>query len=192
MTTVRDEVARPVRFGVTARILHWLMAVAIVAMIFVGGALVGSYGDYGRLLTVHKTLGLVILVLAVIRIGNRVLHRPPRRHDPLSRSERLVANGSELLMYALFLAQPIVGWCLVSSSGIPIHVLGGLRIPAIVPTDAQLYATLRTVHALLAYALLAAFTAHICAVVFHALVLRDTLIRRMTFGGGRRVPAHRR
>ncbi|WP_024803240.1 cytochrome b [Nocardia sp. BMG51109] len=173
------------RFGVLARILHWLMAVAIVAMIFVGGSMVGSLGNYGRLLSIHKTLGLVILVLAVIRIVNRFRQRPPRRSDPLSRPERLVANGSEILMYALFLAQPLIGWCLVSASGIPIHILGGLRIPSIVPVDAGLYATLRTLHGLLAYVLLAAFTAHICAVLFHALILRDTLIRRMTFGGRR-------
>ncbi|WP_373281335.1 cytochrome b [Nocardia transvalensis] len=171
------------RFGVTARILHWLMAVAIVAMIFVGGSMVGSLGNYGRLLSIHKTLGIVILVLAVIRIVNRLRQGPPRQADPLSRPERLLANGSEILMYALFLAQPIVGWCLVSASGIPIHLLGGVRLPAIVPTGAGLYAALRTVHSVLAYALLAAFTAHICAVLFHALVLRDRLIRRMTFGG---------
>jgi cytochrome b561 len=178
------------KFGITARILHWLMAVAIIAMIFIGGCMVGTLGDYSQLLSIHKTLGLVILVLAVIRIGNRIVHRPPTRDDPLGRPERLVANASEVLMYGLFLAQPIVGWALVSASGIPIHVLGGLRIPAITPADAHLYATLRTTHSLLAYALFAAFLTHICAVLVHALILRDDIIRRMAFGRGRRGQTH--
>ncbi|RDI53438.1 cytochrome b [Nocardia mexicana] len=184
--TLREAATDTTRFGMAARILHWLMAVSIVAMIFIGGSMVGSLGNYGRLLSIHKTLGLVILVLAIIRIANRVRQRPPRQDpDPLSRPERLVATASEILMYVLFLAQPIVGWCLVSASGIPIRILGGLYLPAIVPTDAGLYAGLRTLHSVLAYALLAAFTAHICAVLFHALILRDTVLRRMTFGGSR-------
>ncbi|WP_425577644.1 cytochrome b [Nocardia callitridis] len=182
---MREQTIDPGTFGVAARILHWLMAVAIIAMIFVGGAMVGYLGDYNLLLTVHKTLGLVILVLAVIRIGNRLLHRPPPQLDSLSRPERLVATGSEILMYALFLAQPVIGWLLVSASGVPIRIAGGFRVPAIVPTDADLYATLRTVHSVLAYLLLAAFLAHICAVLFHALLLRDGLLRRMTVGRSR-------
>ncbi len=173
------------RFGVTARILHWLMAILIVAMIFIGGALVGSLGHYDVLLEVHKSLGFAILALAVLRIGNRLWHRPPPPPLGLSKPERLIATGSEILMYALFLAQPLIGWALVSASGIPIRIFGGLRVPAIVPTDAGLYATLRTAHGILAYLLLAAFTAHICAVLFHALLLRDKLIQRMTFGSRR-------
>ncbi|MFX0579010.1 cytochrome b [Nocardia nepalensis] len=179
--TLRTESLDATRFGTTARILHWLMAVLIVVMIFVGAAMVGYLGDYSLLLHIHKSVGLAILVLAVIRIGNRVLHKPPPQIDTLSRPERFVATGSEILMYTLFLVQPIVGWCLVSASGIPIQIVGGFRIPAIAPTDAGVYATLRTLHSVLAYVLLAAFVAHICAVLFHAMLLRDKLLRRMTF-----------
>ncbi|MEV0032382.1 cytochrome b/b6 domain-containing protein [Nocardia sp. NPDC050793] len=169
------------RFGVRARILHWTMAVLVIAMIGIGAAMVGYLGDYGTLLTWHKTLGVAILALAVVRIAYRIRHRPPPQIDTMARPERLVATGSELLLYALLLLQPIVGWALVSASGIPIHILGGFRIPAIAPTDPQLYAALRTAHGLLAYALLLTLTAHICAVIFHATVLRDNLLHRMTF-----------
>ncbi|WP_067844047.1 cytochrome b [Nocardia lijiangensis] len=179
---VLDEVATgTTRFGLTARILHWTMAVLILAMIGIGAAMVGYLGNYSRLLTWHKTIGLAILVLAVIRIAYRIRRRPPPQIDTMARPERLVATGSEILMYALFLLQPIVGWALVSASGIPIRVLGGLRVPAIAPADPELYALLRTAHSALAYLLVFALTAHICAVLFHALVLRDGLLRRMTF-----------
>ncbi|MCP2280423.1 cytochrome b [Nocardia amikacinitolerans] len=169
------------RFGIAARILHWLMAVLILAMIGIGAAMVGYLGNYGRLLSWHKTIGLAILALAVIRIAYRLRRRPPPQIDTMSRPERLVATGSEILMYALFLLQPIIGWALVSASGVPIRVLGGLRVPAIAPADTELYAALRTAHSALAYLLVFALTAHICAVLFHALVLRDGLLRRMTF-----------
>jgi cytochrome b561 len=169
------------RFGVTARILHWAMAGSIVAMIGLGAAMVGYLGPYSRLLTWHETIGLIILLLAIVRLGYRLRHRPPPQIETMGRPERLVATGSEILMYALFLAQPLVGWALVSASGIPIEVLAGVRVPAIAPTDPRLYATLRTLHSVLAYLLLFALIAHACAVTFHALVLRDKLLRRMTF-----------
>lgn len=183
--TLREQTVQTERFGATARVLHWTMAVLIVVMIFVGGAMVGYLGDYHLLLGIHKSIGLAILILAVVRIVNRIVRKPPKQISTLGKSERIVAGGSEILMYALFLVQPIIGWCLVSASGIPIQLFGGLRIPAIVPTDADLYASLRTLHSILAYALLAVFTTHICAVLFHALLLRDTLLDRMLFGGRR-------
>lgn len=103
------------RFGLAAQLLHWVMAVAIIAMLVLGALLVGSLGDYPMVLAWHKAIGLLVLVLAVLRIGNRIWHRPP----PLSLAgpERFIAAGSELAMYTLFLAQPVIGWALVSASG---------------------------------------------------------------------------
>nr|WP_040784705.1 cytochrome b [Nocardia pneumoniae] len=178
---LRETTIDTMRFSVVARILHWTMAALILAMIGIGAAMVGYLGAYHRLLAWHKTIGLAILLLAVLRLAYRVRHRPPPQIESMRRPERLVATGSEILMYALFLAQPLVGWALVSASGVPIHILAGLRVPAIAPTDPELYATLRTVHSALAYLLLLALTAHICAVAFHAMVMRDKLLRRMTF-----------
>ncbi|WP_330233543.1 cytochrome b/b6 domain-containing protein [Nocardia sp. NBC_00508] len=179
--TLRERTVDTTRFSVVARILHWTMAALILAMIGIGAAMVGYLGAYNRLLTWHKTIGLAILLLAVIRIAYRIRRRPPPQIETMRKPERLVATGSEILMYALFLAQPLVGWALVSASGIPIHILAGLRVPAIAQTDPQLYAALRTLHSALAYLLLLALTAHICAVAFHAMVVRDKLLRRMTF-----------
>ncbi|WP_051192605.1 cytochrome b [Nocardia jiangxiensis] len=166
------------RFGRIARLLHWLMAVLIVTMLFLGAALVGTIGNYGLLLSLHKTIGIAILVLAVLRLVNRV-RRSALPRSSLRGVERFVAGGSEALMYLLFLAQPLVGWALVSASGAPIELFGGIYLPAIAPADAHLYAELRTLHSWLAYALLAVFTAHMCAVLAHASILRDGLLRRM-------------
>ncbi|MGY1977383.1 cytochrome b [Nocardia gipuzkoensis] len=176
-----ERTAETTRFGVTARILHWTMAALIVTMIGIGAAMVGYLGPYSRLLSWHKTIGLIILLLAVVRLVYRLRHRPPPQIETMGGPERLVATGSEILMYALFLAQPLVGWALVSASGIPIQILAGLRVPAIAPADPELYATLRTLHSVLAYLLLFALVAHVCAVAFHTVVLRDKLLRRMTF-----------
>ncbi|MFD4433770.1 cytochrome b [Nocardia sp. NPDC058497] len=169
----------PARFDLLARILHWTMAALIVAMLFLGAALVGSLGNYHRALVLHESVGVAVLVLALIRIVNRLRRTAPPQIPAISRPERIVATGSEVLMYALFTAQPIVGWALVSASGAPIRVFGGVLLPAIAPANAHLYHLLRDVHTFLAFGLLAVFTAHMCAVLAHSLVLRDQVLNRM-------------
>ncbi|SIJ50182.1 Putative type-b cytochrome (b561) [Mycobacteroides abscessus subsp. abscessus] len=164
------------RFGLAAQLLHWVMAVAIIAMLVLGALLVGSLGDYPMVLAWHKAIGVLVLVLAVLRIGNRIWHRPP----PLSLAgpERFIAAGSELAMYTLFLAQPVIGWALVSASGAPVEI-AGLRLPSITPTSVQWYGLLRETHAWVAYGLLACIVAHVSAVLFHTIGLRDRLLSRM-------------
>ncbi|WP_033292429.1 cytochrome b [Amycolatopsis jejuensis] len=169
----------PERFPLVSRILHWVMAVLVLGMLAIGFAMVTSLGGYQFLQAVHRPLGALVLALAVVRIAYRLRRRPPPA--PLGRLERLAATGSELLLYALLVAQPLVGWAMLSAAGTPVVLFGSLRLPAITPADADLYAVLRTTHTVLAYALFLTFTAHLLAVLFHALVLRDGLLSRMTF-----------
>ncbi|APA99404.1 cytochrome b [Nocardia seriolae] len=177
-STTGPTAARPAQFDLTARILHWLMAVLVVGMLFLGAAMVGSIGHYGLLLSIHRTVGCGILLLGILRLTNRLVRRAP----VLSPAERRIAMASELSLYALLLVQPVLGWALVSASGIPVRIGSadlGFVLPGIAPESAQLYAQLRTLHAWAAYLLLALFTAHMCAVLWHVLVLRDGLLRRM-------------
>ncbi|MUM16047.1 cytochrome b [Mycobacterium sp. CBMA271] len=164
------------RFGWAAQLLHWTMAVLIITMLVLGALLVGSVGDYPLVLAWHKSIGVVVLALAVLRIGNRIVNRPP----PLSlaQPERFIAAGSELAMYTLFLVQPVIGWALVSASGVPVEI-AGMRFPSIVPTSIGTYGVLREAHAWVAYALLACVVAHVSAVLFHTIGLRDRLLARM-------------
>lgn len=177
---LEETVAEPAaaRFGLPAQILHWAMAVLILVMLGLGASLVGSLGNYPAVLAWHKAVGFVVLVLAVLRIGNRIWHKPPPAPDSVVGPERIAVALSEAAMYALFLAQPIVGWALVSASGIPVE-FAGARLPAIAPTDIHLYGLLRVTHSALAYALLLCVVTHIGAVLFHTLGLRDRLLSRM-------------
>ena len=182
----RPPSAGQARFGLPAQLLHWAMAALVLVMLALGAMLVGYLGDYPAVLAWHKAIGLVILALAVLRIGNRIWHKPPPAPASLAGPERAVAALSEAAMYALFLAQPIVGWALVSASGEPI-VVGGFLVPAIAPVSIHLYGILRVAHSVLAYGLLACVVAHIGAVLFHTLGLRDGLLSRMLparSGGG--------
>jgi cytochrome b561 len=175
------------RFAWTSRVLHWLMALLLVAMLFIGVAMVASLEGYARLVAIHRPLGIAILALAVVRVVNRRLQPLPPFLPTMSPAERRIATASEYLLYAWMFALPIVGWGMLSAARTPIVLWGALHLPPILPHSPPLFAALRTLHAVLAYLLFFTFMAHLSAVLFHTLVLRDGLLFRMTFG--RRGPA---
>ena len=175
-------VAPPPRFTKASRILHWLTAILIFSALFIGFVMVNSTGDYATLLAVHKVLGVLILLVVVVRIVNRLTHRAPALPASVSRLERLAIAGSELALYGLLLAQPLIGWAMVSASGTPIVLFGSLHLPAIAPVNLTVFGVLRDAHSVLAYLLVVLIAAHIAAVLMHAIALGDGMLRRMTFG----------
>jgi cytochrome b561 len=171
----------PSRFTWLSRLLHWLTAALVFTSLFIGFVMVNSVGSYAGLVALHKTLGVTILIVVLVRVVNRLTHRPPPLPAGVGTLERKVVLLSELSLYALLLAQPLLGWAMVSAAGGPVVVFGSLRLPRIAPFDAQLFWVLRQAHSVVAYALMAAIAAHISAVLLHTLTLRDRLIERMTF-----------
>lgn len=169
------------RFTVLSRILHWTMAVMTIAQLLIGVTMVASLAYYPLLLAVHRPLGTAILVLAVIRLINRLTHRPPPFLASMGRAERRVATLSEYLMYTLLLVQPLVGWAMLSAAHNPIRIAGPVDLPGIAPRNITVYAVLHATHTVLAALLFFAFTAHACAILFHTFVLRDHILDRMAF-----------
>jgi len=169
----------PTQFAFLSRILHWLMAALLVAMLFIGVSMVASLGDYHWLLALHRPLGILILILAAIRLITRLLTKAPALPSSMSPSERRVVKASERLLYFLFIALPLVGWAMLSAGHYPIVMFGSVHLPPILPPIPELYATLRKTHTLLAYLLFLAFMAHFGAVLFHTLIVRDGILSRM-------------
>jgi cytochrome b561 len=169
----------PVQFAFLSRILHWLMAAFLIAMLFIGVSMVASLGDYHKLLAIHRPLGILILILAAIRLITRLLTKAPALPSNISQPERLVIKLSEFLLYALFIALPLVGWAMLSAGHYPIVMFGSVHLPPILPAKPELYAMLRQTHTILAYLLFLAFLAHLGAVLFHTLILRDGILSRM-------------
>jgi len=167
------------RFPVVMRILHWLMAAMVLSMLFIGAAMVSSLLDYHRLVSIHRPLGILILILVVIRFINRKLGKLPPFPATMSRRERQAAHASELLLYTLMFVLPLVGWGMLSAGNYPIVMAGPLHLPPILPANPTLYAVLRKTHTILAYLLFLTFLAHLSAVLFHTLIVRDRLLDRM-------------
>ena len=167
------------QFPGSMRFLHWLMAAMVLTMLCIGVAMVASLRDYHRLVSIHRPLGILILILVVIRFVNRLFSTLPPFPATMSSQERLVAHASEILLYILLFAQPLVGWGMLSAARYPIVLWGPLHLFSILPHSVMLYAALRKAHTVLAYLLFLAFIAHFGAVLFHTLIVRDRLFSRM-------------
>jgi cytochrome b561 len=171
----------PTQFTRLSRVLHWLTAALVFTALFVGFVMVNSVASYAQLIVLHRTLGVLILLVMAVRVINRRRHHPPAWPSTIGSVEGKVVVWSERSLYLLLLAQPLLGWAMVSAAGEPVVVFGALRLPRIAPFDAQLFWVLRQAHSVVAYALLALIAAHISGVLLHTVALRDRLIERMTF-----------
>ena len=169
-------------FPVFSRLLHWLMAILILAMLFIGIGMVASVTDYHWLVSIHKPLGILILVLAVIRLINRLINPPPALPAEMPVWQRQVALGSHILLYVLMIILPLIGWAMLSAGGYPVTLFGAWHLPSIVPQNVDLFALLRALHTWLAFALFATVLVHLAAALFHGLVRRDGVFSSMARG----------
>ncbi|MGU7783991.1 cytochrome b [Burkholderia sp. PU8-34] len=167
-------------FSLPARVLHWGMAAMIVAMLFIGVGMVASVSErHAVLVSIHKPLGVAVLVLVCVRVVVRLSSRPPALPEDLPWWQKVAAHGSHLVLYALMMAMPLIGWAMLSAGGYPVTLGGGVQLPAIMSADPVAFAWLRVAHRLLAYVFFATFLAHFAAALYHGLIRRDGVMRAM-------------
>lgn len=168
------------RFSPLQRLLHWLMALCILAMLFIGVGMVSTVAPaYVPLVTTHKTLGVAILVLALIRLAVRLRHGAPALPADVPEPMRLAAHLSHYALYALMIGMPLIGWAMMSAAAYPIVLYGGIQLPPILPQSIGLHALLWSAHFYLAFAFFALVLLHIAAALFHLLVRRDGVFQSM-------------
>jgi cytochrome b561 len=156
------------------------MAPMVVVMLFIGVGMAATVSArYDLLVSIHRPLGIAIFVLCLLRIVNRFINPPPELPDTVPSLQRLAAKTSHIVLYALMLIMPLVGWGMLSAARYPIVLYGPLRLPPILPHDLTLYAWLRDLHTDLAYLLFAIFLAHFGAALFHGLIRRDGVFESM-------------
>jgi cytochrome b561 len=172
--------AHQARFSPLSRVLHWLMALMIVAMLFIGTGMAASVSErYRFLIAIHRPLGLAVLILVAIRLVNRLINPPPPLPDSLPPLQRVAAKASHVLLYALMFIIPLLGWGMLSAAPYPVVIYGSLRLPPILPQNPVLYSWLRELHGDFAYLLFAVFVVHLGAALMHGLIRRDGVFESM-------------
>lgn len=175
-------------------ILHWLTALAVLALLAMGWIMtdlpLGSPLQF-TLFQLHKSVGITVLALTLVRLVWRAAHRPPPLPDSMPKLERLGAHLGHLGLYALLLGLPLLGWGVVSTSAfnIPTVLYGLIPFPHIafladLPDRAPVNKALEAGHSLGAYVLAALVAVHVLAALRHHFLLKDGVLKRMLPGRG--------
>jgi cytochrome b561 len=174
MTTSRK------RFTVPQRLLHWLMAICILSMLFIGVGMVSTVTPkYLTLVQIHKPLGIAILVLALIRLTFRIAYGAPALPADLPEPIKLAANLSQYIFYVLMIAMPLIGWGMLSAASYPVVLFGSVHLPSILPLSPSLHTLLWHAHYYLAFAFFALILMHVSAILFHKLIRNDGIFETM-------------
>jgi cytochrome b561 len=174
MTTSRT------RFTIPQRLLHWLMAICILSMLFIGVGMVSTVAPkYLTLVQIHKPLGIAILVLALIRLTLRIVYGAPALPVDLPEPMKLAANLSQYIFYALMIAMPLIGWAMLSAASYPVVLFGSVHLPSILPLSPSLHTLLWHAHYYLAFAFFALILMHVAAILFHKLIRNDGVFETM-------------
>lgn len=167
-------------YGAVTRALHWLMAAGVIATLPLGlyvarmEPALSTIWLYG----LHKTLGMTLLALVVLRLHWHMVSPPPA---PLPGPLSGIARGAHRALYALLIVVPLAGWVASSATGIDTVIFGRVTVPAIAPASPGLEKAAFAVHRVGAWLLGALVVLHAAAAVWHGL-RGDGTLRRMIRG----------
>jgi len=169
------------RWGLPAQLFHWLIALAVFALFVLGWVMV-SYRmspTKFQLYSLHKSLGLTVLLLVVLRLAWRAFNVTPAPPTGSPRWERRAATLTHWLLYALLLAMPLSGYLINSAANFPLVVWGVLPLPNLTGENEQLQAWAEAAHLAMFWLLAGLIVLHVAAALRHHWLLKDDVLRRM-------------
>jgi cytochrome b561 len=171
-------------YGLVAIAFHWAIAALFAGQLILGYSMArtGSMALQFELIQWHKSVGFLILGLAILRLLWRLANPRPHALPSMPRWERVAARSAHLLLLSFTIAVPLAGWALVSTSTLAIPTLAFNRwlVPHLpMEASASAEAFWRQTHELLAYSAAALVVAHAAAALRHHFLLRDDILVRM-------------
>jgi cytochrome b561 len=170
------------RYTKTAILLHWLIAVLIVAAFTLGLTMVDIPGltpTKLRYFSWHKWLGCTVFAFACIRLLWRLAHTAPPYPAIMPHWQQKAATALHTLLYLLIFAVPLSGYFYTLSAGVPVVYLGIVPLPVVMEPNMALKPILKQVHYTLNMTLLTAVIVHVLAALKHQFIDRDDVLKRM-------------
>lgn len=168
-------------YSATAKTLHWLIVLLILAQFVVAFLMPGIGRDtvLEPIITRHFSLGVLILVIMAIRLVLRLRHPVPLDTPGLTDWERWSAYATHSLFYLILLIGPFLGWASASAHSLQVNVFGLIPLPNIAAPKAHWALTAGDIHALMMWVLLALIALHVAAALYHHFFRRDNVLKRM-------------
>ena len=178
----------PQSYKPAAKMLHWGLAVLIIATLPVGAIMVQqglARPTQDMLFIFHKNIGVLILLLMLVRIVYRIVNPPPPLPDSIPDGQKRIAEATHWALYALVFVMAISGYVRVTAGGFPIEGLNWLGVPPLAPRSDAVAETAKAIHFWARFALVALIIAHVGAALHHLVIKRDGVFGRIWPSSGR-------
>ncbi len=169
----------------TAKALHWFIVALLIVQFVIAWIMpeIRRNTQPDTLINLHLSFGMLIVAVAIMRLGWRLTHREPVSEDGLPPWQVQSARVMHWLLYLLLFVVPILGWMNASFRGFPVIMFGLFDLPKLMATRAPGFAWTSDVHGLLAnYAMLALVGLHGATALYHYFIRRDRVLQRMLPG----------
>ncbi len=185
MDAMLERPAPVERYDGVAQAFHWTV-MALVVLQYATKWLPSGFASLGeeRLDAWHPAIGPAILLIMVLRVAWRPTHGTPPPPRDLPPTLRALSRATHWLFYAILLVLPALGWVAASGYGATATLLGFVPLPALISKDKGLAESIGSVHGALAWVLLAIIILHVSGALYHAVVRRDGVVRRMLPASG--------
>jgi len=169
------------RWGAVAKTLHWIIALLVIGMLVGGLTMTGMKLSMDKLqvYAIHKSLGITVLVLMLLRFAWRGIDLRPQDVAGMSPTVAFMAHAVHRLFYVALIAMPISGWVYNSASNFPLVWFKLLPLPALVAPDPAIKVIANQVHVSLAWLIMLLLAAHVAGALKHHFIDRDDTLRRM-------------
>jgi cytochrome b561 len=171
-------------YPVAARVLHWLTAVLVLAMVPIGIVIANKWGGPAQefLYNLHKSVGALLIPIVIVRLLYRLTYTAPPLPADIPAIQVFAARATHAALYAMILVQPFIGWIATSAFPAPLPFFGLFELPSIWPADRALSDRLFGVHRFIGVAIGVVAAMHIGAALFHHFVRKDRVLMRMVSG----------
>jgi cytochrome b561 len=163
------------------RLLHWVMAIAIIGILCCGFYMTGLTDKDPQkwvLYDLHKSVGMILLLFVTLRLLIRLSTYLPPLPGSFGRKTKMASIWSHRLLYLLMFAVPLSGYLMSNYGGYPVAVFG-LKLPVWLHVNKMLAGLYHTVHVKLPYVLIAIITLHVLATFKHYFIDRVNILKRM-------------
>ncbi len=158
------------KYSLSSRILHWIIAVLIIFMIGLGiymtEFLSKESSNRLEIYSLHKSIGVLLIILVFMRFINRFINKPPKLPESISKLDRTLAGFGHIALYAFMIIVPISGYLMSNSYGYPVHFFS-IEMPFLVGKNFENAALFSKIHYYAGYTILALVIIHILAVIKH-------------------------
>ena len=173
------------RYTAGAQAFHWIIAALIITQ-FVLASLAEDLPNGMHklaLLARHKSFGMTVLMLAILRLLWRLFNRPPELPTGMAPWERMVARATHVAFYVLLFAMPLTGWMMSSAKNYAVSWFGLFTWPNLIGKNAAAFDALLATHGILGKLLFAIAVLHVLAALKHHFWNKDdVLLRMLPFG----------